>query len=202
MKKVDLRVKKTKLAIEVALLKLLETMPFQDITINNIAEEAMINRATFYSHYTDKYDLLDRLVEEKLSAFRTNIYEAKHVRDGTLYPEQFLHVICAAFQIVEHDLYFFKVLLANQTTNNIKDRFMSMASEIFTSQFDVFFGKNESNRAMPKELFLPFIVSGVTGTIFWWIEQDQPYTPEQMANYLLNLVINGPAKTMGLHISN
>ena len=56
MKKVDLRIKKTKLAIEVALLKLLETKQFQDITIQNIAEEAMINRTTFYSHYMDKYD--------------------------------------------------------------------------------------------------------------------------------------------------
>ena len=55
---------------------------------------------------------------------------------------------------------------------------------------------------MPKELFLPFIVSGVTGTIFWWIEENQPYSPEEMAKSLLNLVINGPAKTMGLHISN
>ncbi len=202
MRKVDLRVRKTKLAIEVSLLKLLETKQFQDITIQNIAEEAMINRATFYSHYSDKYELLDRLVEEKLSAFRNHIYEARHVKDGTLYPERFLFVICTAFQIVERDLYFFKVLLANQTTNNIKDRFVNMVSDIFTAQFDVFFGKNETNRTMPKELFLPFIVSGVTGTIFWWIEQNQPYSPEEMAKSLLNLVINGPAKTMGLQISN
>ena len=201
MKKMDLRVKKTKLAIEVAILKLLETKPFQDITIHDIAEEAMINRATFYSHYTDKYDLLDRLIVDRLSKFRNNLYEAKHVKDGTLYPERFILAISTAFQIVESEAYFYRVMLGNQTTSNIKTRFVEMASEAFTSQFDVFFGKDESKWTMPKELFLPFIVSGISGTIFWWIENNQPYSPEQMANYLTHLVINGPAKTMGLHIS-
>lgn len=201
MKKMDLRVKKTKLAIEAALLKLLETKPFQEITINNIAEEAMINRATFYSHYTDKYDLLDSLIIEKLSRFRNNLYEAKHVKDGTLYPERFIFAISTAFQIVESEAYFYRVMLGNQTTSNIKTRFVEMASETFTSQFDEFFGKDEFNRTMPKELFIPFVVSGISGTIFWWIENNQPYSPEQMANYLMNFVINGPAKTMGLNIS-
>ena len=76
-----------------------------------------------------------------------------------------------------------------------------MATVAFTSQFEALFGKDETKRAMPKELFLTFIVSGITGTIFWWIEQNQPYTPKEMATYLVHLIMNGPAKTMGLQIS-
>lgn len=59
-RKTDLRVKKTILAIGDAFLDLLDEKPFEKIQINDIAERAMINRGTFYLHYKDKYDLLEK----------------------------------------------------------------------------------------------------------------------------------------------
>ena len=49
-KKVDLRVKRTNILITQAFIKLLRSKTFDKITINDISDEAMINRATFYSH--------------------------------------------------------------------------------------------------------------------------------------------------------
>ena len=42
-------------------LKLLHQKPFEKITVQNILEGAKINRATFYNHYEDKYQLLDSI---------------------------------------------------------------------------------------------------------------------------------------------
>jgi AcrR family transcriptional regulator len=39
---------------------------FKDITIKDITDEATVNRATFYSHFTDKYQLLDAVLTENL----------------------------------------------------------------------------------------------------------------------------------------
>ena len=39
---------------------------FKDITIKDITEEAMINRATFYYHFEDIYDLLEKALSEVL----------------------------------------------------------------------------------------------------------------------------------------
>ena len=39
---------------------------FKDITIKDITTEAMINRATFYYHFEDKYDLLEKVLSEVL----------------------------------------------------------------------------------------------------------------------------------------
>ncbi|MFZ3108240.1 MAG: TetR/AcrR family transcriptional regulator, partial [Lactococcus raffinolactis] len=47
-KKVDLRVKRTNKLITQAFIKLLRSKTFDKITINDISDEAMINRATFY----------------------------------------------------------------------------------------------------------------------------------------------------------
>ncbi len=57
--KTDPRVKRTRLMIEQAFMKLINEKGFQDVTVQDITERAGINRATFYAHFTDKYALLD-----------------------------------------------------------------------------------------------------------------------------------------------
>ncbi|MFW9847721.1 MAG: TetR/AcrR family transcriptional regulator [Candidatus Thorarchaeota archaeon] len=55
----DLRVQRTKHILRQAIAKLLEDNDLRDISIQQISEQAMIYRTTFYSHYSDKYDLLE-----------------------------------------------------------------------------------------------------------------------------------------------
>lgn len=60
----DLRVKKVDKALHAAMLTLLNSQKFKKITVSSLCDEAMISRATFYSHYLDKYDMLqDWLIE-------------------------------------------------------------------------------------------------------------------------------------------
>lgn len=57
-RKEDLRSIKTEKALDSAILSLLEKRNFRRITVHNICAEALVSRATFYAHYTDKYDFL------------------------------------------------------------------------------------------------------------------------------------------------
>ena len=52
----DIRVKKTKRAIQKTFIDLLREKPIEKITVKEIAERAEINKTTFYSHY----ETLDR----------------------------------------------------------------------------------------------------------------------------------------------
>jgi AcrR family transcriptional regulator len=58
-KPVDIRVKRTHLLLRQALMELMPEKGFQAITVQDIVDRAMINRATFYEHFTDKYTLLE-----------------------------------------------------------------------------------------------------------------------------------------------
>src|SRR3954467_5486409 len=58
----DPRIRRTRQLMQHALAKLLEKKGFDEISVQDIAEEATINRATFYDHYTDKYSLLECMV--------------------------------------------------------------------------------------------------------------------------------------------
>ncbi len=60
----DLRVQKTKNNIINAFIKLRTRKPIDKITIKELSEAAMINKATFYLHYKDIYDLSDSIEDE------------------------------------------------------------------------------------------------------------------------------------------
>ncbi|KKB33087.1 transcriptional regulator, TetR family [Bacillus thermotolerans] len=55
--KTDPRILRTRKLIMDSFIDLSEKKEFKDITVKDITTEAMINRATFYYHVQDKYDL-------------------------------------------------------------------------------------------------------------------------------------------------
>lgn len=62
----DPRVIRTRAALREALARLLRERPFEDLTLNEIAEAAGVNRATIYKHHPDKFALLDAWVAADL----------------------------------------------------------------------------------------------------------------------------------------
>ncbi|MCC5889784.1 MAG: TetR family transcriptional regulator [Alkalibacterium sp.] len=65
--KQDPRLVRTRQSIIEAFIQLSYNKEFSQITVKDITETAQINRATFYNHFLDKYDLLEKVVSEKLS---------------------------------------------------------------------------------------------------------------------------------------
>lgn len=60
--RLDPRIRRTRQLLQDALKRLLEEKEFDKITIQEIAEAATLNRATFYAHYPDKFALLEELI--------------------------------------------------------------------------------------------------------------------------------------------
>lgn len=62
--KEDLRVVKTKRNIKNVMMDLLQKKPIEKITVTELASHALINKGTFYHHYSDIYDLYQELVSD------------------------------------------------------------------------------------------------------------------------------------------
>lgn len=77
-KKTDLRIIKTRRNITESFLKLMYAKGFDNLTVNEILDEAMINRSTFYAHYRDKHDLRDQIEQEFVDDFVTHAMSAFH----------------------------------------------------------------------------------------------------------------------------
>jgi AcrR family transcriptional regulator len=83
--RVDPRVKRTRALVENAFLSLMAEKSFNTITVQEITDRAEINRATFYAHFIDKYDLFDHIITQ---SFRTELdkrtLSACHYSEGNL----------------------------------------------------------------------------------------------------------------------
>ena len=83
--KTDARVRYTRMRIREAFLQCLKEKPVSRITVKELCDLAEINRATFYTHYSDPFDLLEKLEAETLDKLRTMISErAFKGEDGLL----------------------------------------------------------------------------------------------------------------------
>jgi AcrR family transcriptional regulator len=76
----DPRMRRTRQLLQGALLQLLGSKSFDGISVQDIAEAATVNRATFYDHYTDKFALLEALIA---GGFHRMLAERSVHYDGT-----------------------------------------------------------------------------------------------------------------------
>jgi AcrR family transcriptional regulator len=76
----DPRVRRTRQLLQSALRNLMQSKNFDEIAVQDIAEAATVNRATFYDHYTDKYALLEAMVA---GGFHQLLGERNVSYDGT-----------------------------------------------------------------------------------------------------------------------
>lgn len=76
----DPRMRRTRQLLQGALRTLMQSKSFDEIAVQDIAEAATVNRATFYDHYTDKYALLEAMVA---SGFHRLLHERNVSYDGT-----------------------------------------------------------------------------------------------------------------------
>ena len=72
-KNTDLRIQKTYLALQNAFVALLEEKRFDELTVNELCDRAMIRRTTFYKHFGDKYEYFAFYIREMVSTFRDQL---------------------------------------------------------------------------------------------------------------------------------
>jgi len=71
--KMDLRIRKTYLALHNAFTQLLEEKKFEDFTVNELCDRAMIRRTTFYKHFADKYEYFTFYMKEIVATFQDRL---------------------------------------------------------------------------------------------------------------------------------
>lgn len=72
----SLQAQRTRTMIQSSMVTLLQIKDFHQITIQDIATEALINRQTFYNYYQDKYDLIEQMTATNI-AFIKNVITSR-----------------------------------------------------------------------------------------------------------------------------
>jgi AcrR family transcriptional regulator len=180
----DLRVRRTRKLLQQALLEAASEKGFAHVTVRDITERAMVNRATFYRHYEDKYDLLTHYIEELSELIDSN-------EGGTSPGDQPLPSLdtppSGLAKLLRHmqaNADFYRVMLGKQgdptfCAQSFRNYIEQGYRRILSSQAP----KSDPSRP-PIDLTVNYLIHAGIGAIVWWLENDQPCSPEQMAVWL------------------
>src|SRR5258706_13971169 len=88
----NLRVRRTKILLREALIELIEERGFESLTIGELTSRAMVSRAAFYRNYQDKYDLVEQIFEEAMSALLNAVGDLGREHPAEIWVKFFEHI--------------------------------------------------------------------------------------------------------------
>lgn len=179
----DLRVRRTRKLIQQAFIELTVERGFSELTVQDIADRAMINRSTFYRHYLDKYDLLERYMEGVYEATSDEEFLADKLQpqpDGV--PKGLLNLL----KHIQAHSAFYRVMLGpkgcpqfvQQLRQHTERRFQTLLANIPTPS---------DPDSPPLDLRISYISHAGVGAIQWWVDHQEACTPEQLARWFSQL---------------
>ena len=118
----DIRVKKTKRAIQKAFVALLREKPIEKITVKEIAERAEINKTTFYSHYETLDALTAEMERQTVQLVCDNMGGAQQLLDA---PKAFVQEMFASLQQATDYLGVVPASAMNHFTQHLRDAILT-----------------------------------------------------------------------------
>ena len=181
----DLRVQKTQLSLRRALLELLSEKSFENITVGEICERAMVRRATFYSHYGSKYDLFVAVIRSLRDDFEEKYFMAEHT-DGSR--EYYMVMIDCALQTLEENRSLVRTILKSGSGELL---FQMMSQEIEKNILQKIQQDYDSGMDLnaPPELTAAMLTGALTYTLRWWAQQNPTMSRAELEEAFRRVVI-------------
>lgn len=180
--KTDRRVRRTKSLLTKGLMQLMEEKDIRDITVRELSDLADINRGTFYLHYKDIYELLEKIEDELFTEFNDILNRHLTGDFQSLTPRAIFEDI---FSFLEKHREEAKVMVGSHGDPAFVNRLKNLVKEHMDSIADLQGGAYEYEYAEA------FIVSGCTGVIETWLKHPNPQPPSEMAAYCSDFLIKG-----------
>lgn len=181
IEKEDRRVKYSKMVLKESLIKLLEKKDISQITIKEICEDADINRATFYSHYSDQYDLLRKIENELLDNVREHLSEFNQEIDSM----NSVIVAERIFEYIKENAKICKLLLSERGDIAFQKKVMMLVYDRIITDLT---GKNKISKEDAEYIYL-YTITGCVGILQKWLEEDMKKSSRFMAELVINLTI-------------
>lgn len=182
----DRRKKKSRQAIELALLELLGSKKIDEISISELAEAADVNRKTFYNHFSSVTEVLDN-VEENFFHYIFSLLPEEITINNTV---EIYHLLLSIIKATAP----LKELLKNIFSNDHSTAFEESLSEQLLPYIRKCMTTYQVDDAVIPYLS-KYIVHGVTAMYLQFIRDDS-LTVEQFTMLTYNLVLSS------LHLDN
>ena len=170
----NLRVRRTKILLREALIELIEERGFEALTIGELTSRAMVSRAAFYRTYQDKYDLVEQIFEEAMSALLNAVEDLGQEHPPEIWVTFFEH-------IAEYER-LYRALLGQRGSPWFVRKMRAALSGLVKERGHLPHGLDAHPVHTFSDEFVPDLVSTMfVEAITWWLEHGRPYTPKEIA---------------------
>ena len=173
----DNRRANTKKAIQNAMVTLLKTKSFDDITTTKLAKETGISRSSVYTHYEDKFELIDSCQQTLFNQIEY-IFE-KHVGDKEA---AFLEI----FEFLKREQLLSALISANGT-REFQAFIINKVRIFINTDLQDRFGRDELS-PVEREYSSIYFAYAFFGLCQSWIAKGKKESPRQMTNLILKLL--------------
>jgi AcrR family transcriptional regulator len=188
-RKLDRRIIRTRHALRDALMTLIVEKGYESITIQDITDRADVNRATFYLHFKDKDELLYKSMEE---VYNELVAQARALDAGAIQQGDFstLHDAADWEHLAAHKD-FYRVILSERGSASFILRVRRYLATIMKDEVLRCFVPAGSKTRVPVEVIAYACAGAQIGVMTWWLENDSPYPPHEMADMVFNVLMFG-----------
>jgi len=196
--KIDRRKLRTKQLLHQALLESISEKGIDHVTVTDIAGRADVNRGTFYLHYRDVPDMMNKIMGEVFERLASLIKRldplemSQYAYTGEPYPK-----VVDIFEEVRRRAEFFKVMLGPNGDLSYAMRFRDLlASHLFAK---LEYALPEGARSpVPRDYLVAIMSSANFGMFMHWIRSGMRETPYELGLIVTQLVNHGPIVSSGL----
>lgn len=196
------KVVETEAAIQAAFIELLQTKSFEKISVSDITNLAHINRGTFYLHYVDKYALLDhyenRLLDQ-IQDYFTNDFEGtmtyQSVKENGVYTYP---VVQKTVGFIHQEFALWQVLLGLNGDPRFELKLKRIMKQAISNGLDRVKGDISVTRYIPEAYAWELIISGMFTIIKTWLREDDPQSPEAIADIMMKTRFLSPYDLLGI----
>ncbi|WP_044974932.1 TetR-like C-terminal domain-containing protein [Ruminococcus sp. HUN007] len=182
----DRRVRKTEEQLVKGLTKLMKNKSIKNITVRELADEVDINRSTFYLHYKDIFDMVEKIENELAANLISTLDELNnnHITQNIL-----LDFLNDTFETI----YLNSELCAVLLSSNGDISFQKKLRDIIDTKTLEIVNTYLAGKATKDETLLitSFIINGILGIISTWLQNISLGTPEKMAATACSLIESG-----------
>lgn len=178
--KTDPRIVRTRKLIMDTFIDLSGKKEFKDITVKDITTEAMINRATFYYHFEDIYDLLDKVLSEVLLInLESEAYVKEELNEASL---------VSIFKAITN----FQMSLSNRCHRGYEDTIARIIREHLEVLFYKMLLKQQAVKENePLKIAAVMLSWGLYGASVEWRRNSQDVAPEEYIKNVIPFITNG-----------
>ena len=183
--KLDPRVKRTRELLVRAFNELLEEKGHSELTVQEIAERATINKATFYAHFRDKYELFDYVISE---AFREELRRRLPVSPEL--SEENLRVLILAVCDYLAGLNTACSWSDRRFRPLIEARVQGELYELLLGWLEDLSQKTDGKPTTP-EVVASVVSWAIFGAGLQWSRNEAPRSAEESADQILSVIVGG-----------